>query len=118
MFKPRSLHPLPKAEVLIFLYVKTFEATAATSEKIHSGKTTPQGWESAGWLGYTRSKNGSLLAGRWLTKLLDTTLGSYPTLLCFIYGTTRNAILLFITPLAVVTSTKPVFAPTGTTAVK
>ena len=30
--------------------LKTFEATSATIEKIHSGKTTPQGWESARWL--------------------------------------------------------------------
>jgi dienelactone hydrolase len=30
--------------------LKTFDATAATIDQIHSGKTTPKGWESAGWL--------------------------------------------------------------------
>jgi dienelactone hydrolase len=42
-FKPQQ------TEVADSFGLKTFESTAATIEKI-PGKTTPQGWESAGWL--------------------------------------------------------------------
>jgi dienelactone hydrolase len=43
-FKPQQ------TEIADSFGLKTFEATAATIEKMHSGKATPQGWESAGWL--------------------------------------------------------------------
>jgi dienelactone hydrolase len=53
-FKPQQ------TEIADSFGLKTFEATAATIEKIHSGKTTPQGWESAGWL------SNHAVASEWL----------------------------------------------------
>jgi dienelactone hydrolase len=39
-----------QTEIVDSFGLKTFEATAATIEKVHSGKATHHGWESAGWL--------------------------------------------------------------------
>jgi dienelactone hydrolase len=41
---------LQQTEITDSFGLKTFDATAAIIEKIYSGKTPPQGWESAGWL--------------------------------------------------------------------